>query len=141
MFKNSDSNNEAEAGHMRSERSSRKVLLTNLFEQSYRLVAQDEDFYSGEEAWRSDKEYLEFSREEEVDNGELCQEEPETSGIAPTVEVSIITPLVVLVALSNQSNQSNQSTVTSSLVHTQSRNQGRSMEDEMRLPIFRGNGS
>jgi hypothetical protein len=62
----------------------------------------------------------------------------------PTIEVSTITPHVVLVALSNQSNQSsqrNQCTITSSLVHTQSRNLGRSMVDEMRLPIFRGYGS
>jgi hypothetical protein len=61
-----------------------------------------------------------------------------------TVEVSTITPPVVLAALSNQSSQSyqsTQSTVTSSSVHTQSRNLGRSMEDEMRLPIFRGDGS
>jgi hypothetical protein len=74
----------------------------------------------------------------------FVEEEPETSGTAPTIEVSTITPPIVLAALSNQSNQSsqrNQSTVTSSLVHTQSRNQGRSMADEMRLPIFRGDGS
>jgi hypothetical protein len=62
----------------------------------------------------------------------------------PTVEVSIINPLVVLAALSNQSNKSNQSThsiVTSNLVHNQLRNQGKSMADEMRLPIFKGDGS
>jgi hypothetical protein len=60
------------------------------------------------------------------------------------VDVSTITPPIVLTALSSQSNQSNQrtqSTVTSSLVHTQSINQGKSMEDEIRLPIFRGDGS
>jgi hypothetical protein len=59
------------------------------------------------------------------------------------VEVSTINPLVVLETLSNhisQSYQSTQSIVTSSLVHTQSRNLGRSMEDEMRLPVFRGYG-
>jgi hypothetical protein len=62
----------------------------------------------------------------------------------PTVEVSIITPPVVVEAISNQSNQSSQShqsIVISNLAHTQSRNQGRSMADEMRLPIFRGDGS
>jgi hypothetical protein len=48
---------------------------------------------------------------------------------------------VVLATLSNLSNQSSQITVTSSLAHTQSRNQGISMADEMRLPIFRGDGS
>jgi len=61
----------------------------------------------------------------------------------PTVEVSTITPPFVLEALSNQSNQSiqiHQSTITSSLTHSPSRNQGRSMADEMRLPIFRGDG-
>jgi hypothetical protein len=144
MFKNSDIDSDAEAGHTRSGRSFRKVPLVNLFKQSYGPLAQDEYFYSGEEAGRSDEEYSEFTRAEEVETEELHREEPETSGTVPTVEVSIITPPVVLAALSNQSNQSsqsNQSTVTSSLVHTQSRNQGRSMEDEMRLPIFRGDGS
>jgi hypothetical protein len=61
-----------------------------------------------------------------------------------TVEVSTIMPHVVLTTLSNQSNlsyQSNQSTGTSGSVHTQSRTLGRSMEDEMRLPTFRGDGS
>jgi len=65
----------------------------------------------------------------------------------PTIQVSITTCPVVLAAVSNHSNQSNQSnqstqsTVTSSLVHNQSRNLGRSMADEMRLPIFKGDGS
>jgi hypothetical protein len=38
-------------------------------------LAQDEDFYSGEEAGRLDREYSEFSRVEEVETGELLQEE------------------------------------------------------------------
>jgi hypothetical protein len=59
----------------------------------------------------------------------------------PIVEVIITTPPVVSETLSNQSNQSTQSTVTRSLVHTQSRNQGKSMVYEMGLPIFRGDGS
>jgi hypothetical protein len=57
----------------------------------------------------------------------------------PTIEISTITPLIFLAALSNQSNQSSQSNqiiVTRILVHTQSRNQGRSMVDEMGLPIL-----
>jgi hypothetical protein len=61
-----------------------------------------------------------------------------------TVEVSTITPPVVLAVLSNlssQNYQSTQSTVTSSLVHTQLRNLGRSMVDEMRIPIFIGDTS
>jgi hypothetical protein len=63
----------------------------------------------------------ESARTEEVGSEEIHRGESETLGTVPTVEVSIITPLVVLAALSNQSNQSiqsNQSTVTSSLVHT-----------------------
>jgi hypothetical protein len=58
MFKNSNNDNDTEAGHMRSGRSFRKVPLVNLFKKSYRPLAQDKYFYSGEEARRSDKEYL-----------------------------------------------------------------------------------
>jgi hypothetical protein len=150
MFKNLDNDIDTKDGHMQSGRSFRKVPLVNLFEKSYRPVAQDEDFYSGEEEGRSYGEYLEFSRTEEVETRKLHQEEPETLGTAPTVKVSIITPPVVLELISNQSNrsnrsnqsnQSNQSMVTSSLVHIRSRNQRRYMEDEMRLPSFRGDGS
>jgi hypothetical protein len=60
------------------------------------------------------------------------------------IEVSIINILVGSLALRNQSNQSYQtvqSTITSSPPHTQTGNLGRSMENEMRLPIFRGDGS
>jgi hypothetical protein len=57
MFKNSDNNSDTEAGHTHSGRSFRKVPLTNLFKQSYGPLAQDEDFYSGEEVGRSDEEY------------------------------------------------------------------------------------
>jgi hypothetical protein len=60
-----------------------------------------------------------------------------------TAEVSTIIPHVDLVALRNQSNPSHQSvqrTITSSPPHTQSGTLGRSMGDEMRLPIFRGDG-
>jgi hypothetical protein len=68
-------------------------------------LAQDEYFYSGEEAGRSNKEYSEFTREEEVETEGLRREETETSGIVPLVEESIIiTPPVVLVALNNQRN-------------------------------------
>jgi hypothetical protein len=143
VFKNSDSESDAKAGHTRSGRSFIKVPLANLFKKSYRPLAQDKYFYSGEEEGRSDEEYSELARTEEVETEELHREEPKTSGTAPTIEVSITHP-VVLETLSNQSNQSNQSTqstVTSSLVHTQSRKQRISMADEMRLPIFRGDGS
>jgi hypothetical protein len=61
-----------------------------------------------------------------------------------TIEISTITPPVVLVTLRNQSNlsyQSTQRTGTSGSTHTQSGNPGRSMEDEIRLPTFKGDGS
>jgi hypothetical protein len=61
-----------------------------------------------------------------------------------TIEVSIVIPPVDSVVLRNQSNpshQSVQSTVNSSPPHIQSGTLGRSMADEMRLPIFRGDGS
>jgi hypothetical protein len=76
----------------------------NLFKQSYRPLAQDGYFYSGEEAGRSDEDYSEFAMEEEVETGELHREELETSGTVPTIEVSIINPPVVLASLRNQSN-------------------------------------
>jgi hypothetical protein len=60
-----------------------------------------------------------------------------------TIEVSTINPPVVLAVLSNKCSQSywsTQSTITNSSIHTPSRNLGRSMADEMRLPIFRGDG-
>jgi hypothetical protein len=90
------------------------------------------------------EEYSGFVRLEEEQTEEPFQEEVVTSRTAPAVEVSIITPPVFLVALSNQSNlsyQSTQKTGTSGSVHTQLRNLGRSMADEMRLPTFRGDGS
>jgi hypothetical protein len=105
---------------MHNGKSFKKVPLMNLFKKSYDPLAQDKDFYSGEEIGNSDEEYSDFVGE--VDTGELHREEPENSWNAHTVEVSITTPPIVLESLSNQSNQSTQSTFTSSLVHTQSRN-------------------
>jgi hypothetical protein len=90
------------------------------------------------------EEHLGSSQVEEEKTKEPQQEESEALGTVPTVEVSTITPLVVLAALSNHSSyiyQSTRRTVTNSLVHTQSRNLGRYMANEMRLPIFRGDGS
>jgi hypothetical protein len=147
MLKNSDSDSDIEARHMRSGRSFRKIPLVDLFKKSYRPLAQDEGFYSGEEAEKSYEEYSEFVREEEVETKEARREELGTSGTVPIIEVSVDTPPIVLETSSNQSNQSsqiNQSTqsiVTRILVQTQLRNQGKSMEDEMRLPIFIGDGS
>jgi hypothetical protein len=146
MFKNSDSNNDTKVGHTRSGRSFREVPLVNLFEQSHKPLAQDKGFYSGEEEELLNEEHLESIRTREGKTEEPRREESKTSGTAQTVEVSTITTPVVLATLSSQSNQSSQShqstqsTVTSSSTHTQSGNLGRSMVDEMRLPIFRGNG-
>jgi hypothetical protein len=75
MFRNSDNDSDAEAGHMCSGRSLRKVPLVNLFKQSYRPLAQDKYFYSGEEVGRLDKEYLDFTREEEAKVEELHQDQ------------------------------------------------------------------
>jgi hypothetical protein len=61
-----------------------------------------------------------------------------------TVEVSSIIPPVDSVVLRNrviQATRASRAPVTSSPPHTQSGTLGRSMEDEMRLPIFRGDGS
>jgi hypothetical protein len=140
MFKNSDSDNDTEAGHTRSGRVFREVHLANLFKKNY----GDEGFYSGEEADLTDEEHSEPAGTEEGKAKELHRGEPETSETVQTIEVSTIIPPVDSVVLSNQSNpnhQSTQSTVTSNPPHTQSGTLGRSMADEMRLPIFRGDGS
>jgi hypothetical protein len=144
MFKNSDNDSDTEVGHTRSGRPFREVPLVNLFEQNHEPLAQDEGFYSGEEEELLNEEYSESSRAEEGKTEEPRREESVTSGLRLDIEVSTITPPVVLATLSNQSNlsyQSTQSTVTSSSTHTQSINLGRSMADEMRLPTFRGDGS
>jgi hypothetical protein len=82
------------------------------------------------------------AEEEKIE--EPRREELETLGTALTVKVSTITPPIVLALLSNQSSQSYERTqrnVTNISVHTHSRNLGISMEDEIRLPIFRVYGS
>jgi hypothetical protein len=145
MFKNSDSSDsDTEVGHMRSGRIFREVPMVDLFEQNHEPPAQKEGFYNGEEEELLNEEQSESVREEEGKTEEPCREESETSGTAQTVEVSNVTPPVVLTTLSNQSNlsyQNTQSTGTSGSVHTQSETLGRSMADEMRLPTFRGDGS
>jgi hypothetical protein len=111
-----------------------------LFKQNY----EEEGFYSGEEVYLTDEEHSEPTRTEEGEAKELCQSEPKTSGTAQVTEVSNINPHVVSIALSrqnSQNHQSPQSTVTSSLEDTQTRSLFSSMADEMRLPIFRGDGS
>jgi hypothetical protein len=140
MFKNSDSDNDTKAGHTRSGRVFIEVHLANLFKQNYR----DEGLYSGEEGDLTDEEHSEPTRVEEEEAEELRRDEPKTSGTTQTIEVSSITAPVDSVVLRNQSNpshQSVQSTISSSLPHTQSGTLGRSMVDEMRLPMFRGDGS
>jgi hypothetical protein len=121
MFKNSDNDNDTEVGHTHSGILFRKVPLMDLFKQSYGPLNKDKDFYNEEEVGRSDEEYLEFARTEEVEIEEFRREQLETSGTAPNVEVSNITPPIILATLINQSNQiskSNHSTITSSLAHT-----------------------
>jgi hypothetical protein len=143
MFNNSDSDNDTEVGHMHSGRTFREVPLVNLFEHNHEPLAQDEGFYSGEEEELLNEEHSEFAWAEEGKTEEPHRGELENSGIAPTTEVSTITPPVVLAVLSNpssQSYQSTQSTVTNNSTHTQSGNLGISMVDEMRLPTFRGYG-
>jgi hypothetical protein len=140
MFKNSDSNSDTEVGHTCSGRVFREVHLANLFKKNY----GDEGFYSGEEADLTDEEHSEPSREEEEEAEEPRWDEPETSGTAQIIEVSTINTHVGSTTLSNQSNQNYQTiqnTITSSPPHTQIGNLGRSISDEMRLPIFRGDGS
>jgi hypothetical protein len=127
MFKNSDSDNDIEAGHTRSGRVFREVHLVNLFKKNY----EHEVFYSEEVVNLKDEEHLESAREEEGKVEEPHREDPETSGTMSSVEVTTIIPHVVSTTLSNQSNQSQQSTqstVTSSPLHIQSGNLGRSMD-------------
>jgi hypothetical protein len=76
MFNNSDNDSDVEAGHTRSGRSFKKVPLSNLFKKIYGPLAQDKDFYNGEEAGRSDEKYSKFARVEEVETEELRREEP-----------------------------------------------------------------
>jgi hypothetical protein len=111
MFNILDNDSDTEARHTRSGKLFREVPLANLFNQNY----GGEGFYSGEEAYLTNEEYLESTRTEEVQTKEIHRGDPETPGISPTVEVSTITPHVVLATLSNQSNQS---IVTRILEHT-----------------------
>jgi hypothetical protein len=141
MFKNSDNDSDTEVGDTCNGRTFKEVPLVNLFEQSHEPLAQDEGFYSGEEEELLNEEHSGSSREEDEKTGEPHREESETSRNSSTIEVSTITPPIVLAVLSNQSSQSYQSTFTSSSTHTQSSTLGRSMADEMRLLIFRGDGS
>jgi hypothetical protein len=96
MFKNSDSDNDIEVGHTRTGRTFREVPLVNLFEQSHKPLAQDEGFYSGEEEEILNEEHSESAKAEDGKTEEPHREESKTSGTILTVEVSTITPDVVL---------------------------------------------
>jgi hypothetical protein len=136
MFKNLDSDSEIEAVHTRSGRVFQEVHLANMFKKNY----GEEGFYSGEEAELTDEEHLEPTGIEEGKDKELRQGEPKTYETTPTIKVSTGIPPNSVV-LSNQINPSHQSvlsTINSSPPHIQSGTLGRSMADEMRLPIFRG---
>jgi hypothetical protein len=140
MFKNLDSDNDTEDGHTHSGRVFRGVHLENLFMQKYK----EEGLYSGEEADLMNEEHSEPTKIEEVRAEELRRGEHETSKTIQTIELSIINPPVISAALGNQNNQNHrslQSIVTSSSASTEIGNLGISMVDEMRLPIFRGDGS
>jgi hypothetical protein len=72
MFKNSDNDSDTQAGHTHSGRAFREVHLVNLFKKNYR----DEDLYSGEEAYLTDEEHSEPTREDEGKSEEPRREEP-----------------------------------------------------------------
>jgi hypothetical protein len=97
MFKNSDSDNDTEAGHTRSGRAFREVHLANLFKQNY----GDEGFYSGEEVDLTDEEHSKPAMAEEGKSEEPHRDELETSGTAHTAEVSTINSPVDSITLSN----------------------------------------
>jgi hypothetical protein len=78
MFKNSDSDNDTEAGHTCSGRVFKEVHLANLFKKNN----EDEGFYSGEEVDLKDKEHSEPTRVEEGKAEELHRDEPENLGTA-----------------------------------------------------------
>jgi hypothetical protein len=140
MFRNSDNDIDTEVGHTRNGRVFKGIHLENLFKQNY----GEEGFYSGEEVDLTDKEHSEPTRTKEGEVEEIHQSEPETSRTAQFTKVSNINPPIVSIAPSNQNSQNHQSlqsVVTSTSAYTQTGSLGNSMEDEMRLPIFRGDGS
>jgi hypothetical protein len=140
MFRNSDSDNEIEVRHMRSGRVFRGIHLENLFKKNY----GEEGLYSEEEVDLNDEEHSEPTKIEEGEAEEIRQSEPKTLGTTQINEVSNINPPVVSVAPRSQNiqnHQSLQSVVTSTSAYTQTRSLGNSMVDEMRLPIFQGDGS
>jgi hypothetical protein len=67
MFRNSDIDNDTEAGHTCNGRVFKGVQLENLFKKNYR----EEGFYSGEEAYLTDEEHSERTKTEEGRDEEL----------------------------------------------------------------------
>jgi hypothetical protein len=110
MFKNSDSENDTEVGHMRDGRTFREVPLANFLEQYHEPILQEEGFYSGEEEGILNEEHSRSVGPREEKTEEHHREETETSKIVSNVEVSSITTPVVSTTLSNQSNLSYQNT-------------------------------
>jgi hypothetical protein len=140
MFKISDNDNDTKAGHTRSGKVFHGVHLENVFKKNY----DEEGLCSGEEVYLTDEENPEPTRTKEGEVEKLCQSELETSGTAQTTEVSNVNPPIVSTIPSShnsQTHQSPQSTVTRSPTSTQTRTLVSFMADEMRLPIFRGDGS
>ena len=90
MFKNSDSDNDTEAGHTHNGRVFQGVHLKNLFKKNY----GEEGFYSREEADLTDEEHSEPVGPEEEATEELRRNEPKTSGTTQATEVSNINPPV-----------------------------------------------
>ena len=74
MFKNSDSDNDAEVGHTRSGRIFIEVPLVNLFEHNHEPLVQDEGFYSGEEEELLNEEHSKSARTEEGKTKETHRE-------------------------------------------------------------------
>jgi hypothetical protein len=103
MFKNLDSDNDIEVGHTCSGRIFREVPLVNLFEENHIPLVQDEGFYSGEEEELVNEEHSKSGRAEEGKTEEPHREESQTSGTAQTIELSIITPSIVLATLIKES--------------------------------------
>ena len=79
MFKNSDSDNDIEVGHMHSGRTFREVPLANLFEQYHEPILQEEGFYRGEEDELLNEEHSGSIGPREEKNKEPRREEPEAS--------------------------------------------------------------
>jgi hypothetical protein len=65
MFRNSDTDNNTEVGHMCSGRAFREVPLVKLFEKNHETPTQEEGFYSGEGEELLKEEHSESAREEE----------------------------------------------------------------------------